>query len=76
MKEILEMVVKNLVDNKESVSINEKSNAKAICYEVKVAKEDMGKVIGKQGKMANAIRVLMKSIAGKENKKVNIEFLD
>ena len=76
MKEILEMVVKNLVDNKESVSINEKSNAKSICYEVKVAKEDMGKVIGKQGKMANAIRVLMKSIAGKENKKVNIEFLD
>lgn len=76
MKEILEMVVKNLVDNKENVSINEKSNAKSICYEVKVAKEDMGKVIGKQGKMANAIRVLMKSIAGKENKKVNIEFLD
>ena len=76
MNEILEMVVKNLVDNKESVSINEKSNAKSICYEVKVAKEDMGKVIGKQGKMANAIRVLMKSIAGKENKKVNIEFLD
>ena len=76
MKEVLEMVVKNLVDNKENVSINEKSNAKSICYEVKVAKEDMGKVIGKQGKMANAIRVLMKSIAGKENKKVNIEFLD
>ena len=76
MKEILEMVVKILVDNKENVSINEKNNAKSICYEVKVAKEDMGKVIGKQGKMANAIRVLMKSIAGKENKKVNIEFLD
>ena len=76
MKEVLEMVVKNLVDNKENVSIKEKSNAKSICYEVKVAKEDMGKVIGKQGKMANAIRVLMKSIAGKENKKVNIEFLD
>ena len=76
MKEILEMVVKNLVDNKEAVSINEKENAKFICYEVKVAKEDMGKVIGKQGKMANAIRVLIKSIAGKENKKVNIEFLD
>ena len=76
MKEVLEIVIKNLVDNKEKVSINEKDNTKTICYEVKVAKEDMGKVIGKQGKMANAIRVLMKSIAGKENKKVNIEFLD
>ena len=76
MKEVLEIVIKNLVDNKEKVSINEKDNAKTICYEVKVAKEDMGKVIGKQGKMANAIRVFMKSVAAKENKKINIEFLD
>ena len=76
MKEVLEMVVKNLVDNKENVSINEKSNAKSICYEVKVAKEDMGKVIGKQGKMAKAIRVIVKAIAGKEHKKVTVEFLD
>ena len=45
-------------------------------YEVKVAGSDMGKVIGKQGKMAKAIRTLMKSVAGKEHKKVNIEILD
>ena len=76
MKNVLEIVIKNLVDNKEKVSINEKENAKFIVYEVKVAKEDMGKVIGKQGKMAKAIRTVMKSIAIKENKKVNIEFLD
>ena len=76
MKNVLEIVIKNLVDNKEKVSINETETAKFIVYEVKVAKEDMGKVIGKQGKMAKAIRTVMKSIATKENKKINIEFLD
>ncbi len=76
MKDILEVVIKNLVDNVEAVSITEKSEAKSICYEVKVAKEDMGKVIGKQGKMAKAIRSIMKAIATREHKKVNVEFLD
>mgnify|MGYP003443532802 CR=1 FL=1 len=76
MKDILEVVIKNLVDNAEAVSITEKLEAKSICYEVKVAKEDMGKVIGKQGKMAKAIRSIMKAIATREHKKVNVEFLD
>ena len=76
MKDILEVVIKNLVDNVEAVSITEKLDAKSICYEVKVAKEDMGKVIGKQGKMAKAIRSIMKAIATREHKKVNVEFLD
>ena len=76
MKDILEVVIKNLVDNQDEVSINEKVEAKSICYEVKVAKEDMGKVIGKQGKMAKAIRSIMKAIATREHKKVNVEFLD
>ena len=77
MKEILEVVIKNLVDNKEDVSINEKAkDDKSICFEVKVAKEDMGKVIGKQGKMAKSIRTIMKAIAIKEHKKINVEFLD
>ncbi len=76
MKDLLEIVIKNLVDNPEDVFINEKTNAKVICYEVKVAKDDMGKVIGKQGKMANAIRTLMKSIALKEHKRISVEFLD
>ena len=76
MKDILEVVIKNLVDNQEEVSINEKVEAKSICYEVKVAKNDMGKVIGKQGKMAKAIRSIMKAVAVKEHKKVNVEFLD
>lgn len=76
MKDILEVIIKNLVDNQEEVSITEKSEEKSICYEVKVAKSDMGKVIGKQGKMAKAIRSIIKAIAVKENKKVNVEFLD
>lgn len=76
MKDILEVVIKNLVDNAEAVSITEKLDAKSVCYEVKVAKEDMGKVIGKQGKMAKAIRSIMKAIATREHKKVNVEFLD
>ena len=76
MKDILEVVIKNLVDNAEAVSITEKLDAKSICYEVKVAKEDMGKVIGKQGKMAKAIRSIMKAVATREHKKVNVEFLD
>ncbi len=76
MKEILEVVIKNLVDNENEVSITEKSDAKSVSYEVKVAKEDIGRVIGKQGKMAKAIRSIMKAIAGKERKKVNVEFFD
>ena len=77
MEEILEVVIKNLVDSKDEVSINEKTNDnKSICYEVKVAKSDMGKVIGKQGKMAKSIRTIMKAIATKEHKRVSVEFLD
>lgn len=76
MKNILEVLIKNLVDNQDEVSITEKTEAKSICYEVRVAKDDMGKVIGKQGKMAKAIRSIIKAISVKENKKVNIEFVD
>lgn len=76
MKEILEVIIKNLVDNPEEMSIAEKENERSICYEVKVAKSDMGKIIGKQGKMAKAIRTVIKAIAIKEHKKVTVEFLD
>ena len=76
MKELLEIVIKNLVDIPEDVSITEKNNEKSICYEVKVAKRDMGKVIGKQGKMAKSIRTVMKAVAVKEHKKITVEFVD
>ena len=76
MKDMLELIIKNLVDNPEEVSIVEKAEEKAVTYEVSVNKDDMGKVIGKQGKMAKAIRSIIKAIAVKEHKRVNVEFVD
>ena len=75
MKELLTIVIKNLVDAPDEVLITEKENEKSICYEVKVAKSDMGKVIGKKGKMAKSIRTVMKAVATKEHKKIVIEFV-
>lgn len=76
MKEILKTIIENLVDDTESIEITEKENDKIIELQVKISKDDMGKVIGKQGKTANAIRTIMKSVAGKDNKKISIEFVD
>lgn len=76
MKEILESIILNMVDNKEEVVIIEKSDDKTIALEVKVSESDMGKVIGKQGKIAKAIRTVMKSLAAKDHKKISIEFID
>ena len=76
MKEILEILIKSLVENADEVVITEKPEEKQTVYEVKVAQTDMGKVIGKQGRIAKSIRTVMKSVAGKEHKKVTIEFLN
>ncbi len=75
MKEIVETIILNLVDNKEAVEINEVQGEKSIVFEVKVAEEDMGKVIGKQGRLAKSIRTVVKAVAGKEQKKVTVEFI-
>ena len=76
MKEILDTMIKNLVEDKESVLINEVAQDSEIKFEVRVNEKDMGRVIGKKGKIAQSIRTVMKAIAAKENKKVNIEFID
>ena len=76
MKEILETIILNLVENKDKVTISPKEEENTLNFEVKVAESDMGKVIGKQGKVAKAIRTVMKSLAAKEHKKVIIEFVD
>lgn len=76
MKEILETIILNLVEDKDSVSITEKTEEKLTTFQVKVSENDMGKIIGKQGRVAKSIRTVMKSIAGKEHKKVMVEFLD
>ena len=76
MKDVLELIIASLVDNKDEISIEETSNDKSVEFKVKVAEGDMGKVIGKQGKVAKSIRTVMKSVAGKEGKKVNVEFVE
>ncbi len=76
MKELLEVIIKNLVEDSEAVVITEKNEEKSTTYEVKVSEKDMGKVIGKQGRMAKAIRSVVKAVAVKEHKKVNVEFVD
>ncbi len=76
MKEIIETIILNLVDNKEAVAINEVEGEKSIVYEVKVANEDMGKVIGRQGRLAKSIRTVVKSIGARDHKKVTVEFID
>ena len=75
MKEILETIIKNLVDNKDAVEIKELAGEQSIVFEVKVADSDMGKIIGKQGKIAGSIRTIMKAVASKENKRVSVEFI-
>ena len=75
MKEILETIIKNLVDNPEAVEIKEVENEKTITFEVKAAEEDMGKIIGRQGKIAQSIRTVMKAVANRKDKKVNVEFI-
>lgn len=76
MKEIIETIILGLVDNKDAVEIKEVQGEKDIVFEVKVANEDMGKVIGRQGRLAKSIRTVVKSIGAREHKKVLVEFVD
>ena len=76
MEEFLKTIISNLVDNKETVEIKKVDSEKSITFEVKVAEEDMGRVIGRQGRTAKSIRTVMKSVAAKEgHKKVSVEFI-
>ena len=73
MRELVEVLVKALVDNPDEVVVTEKEDGKALVIEVKVAESDMGKVIGKQGRIAKAIRSVVKAAAAKEDKKVIVD---
>ena len=75
MKELVEVIAKALVDHPEEVVVSEKETDKAIVLELKVAQSDMGKVIGKQGRIAKAIRSVVKAAASKEDKKVIVEIV-
>jgi len=75
MKELLTIIIESLVSDKDAVSISETSSDRNIVFEVRVAESDMGKVIGREGRIAKAIRIVMKSMAAREDKRVNIEFI-
>ncbi|MCR1898133.1 KH domain-containing protein [Irregularibacter muris] len=75
MRNLVEVIVKALVDQPEAVVVNEVQGEQSIILELKVAPEDMGKVIGKQGRIAKAIRTVVKAAATKENKRVIVEII-
>lgn len=75
MKELVEIIARSLVDSPEMVQVNEITGEQSIILELKVAPEDMGKVIGKQGRIAKAIRTVVKAAAIKENKRVVVEII-
>ncbi|MCY6959503.1 MULTISPECIES: KH domain-containing protein [Clostridium] len=75
MKDLLEVIAKSLVDDPDMVSVNEIVGEQSIILELKVSPEDMGKVIGKQGRIAKAIRTVVKAAAVKENKRVVVEII-
>jgi predicted RNA-binding protein YlqC (UPF0109 family) len=75
LKDLLEYIVKSLVDSQGEVSITEVKGERAVIYEVKVADEDKAKIIGKQGRTANAIRRIVEAIGRKQGKVVRVEIL-
>ena len=74
MEEILKTIIENLVDQKNQVQITRVDDEKGVLLKVKVAESDMGKIIGRQGRIAKAIRTVMKAVTSKEHKKVGIVF--
>ena len=75
MKELVEVIAKSLVDNPDEVVVTEKESRRAIVLELQVAPSDMGKVIGKQGRIAQAIRTVVKAAASGADKKVIVDIL-
>lgn len=75
MKELVEVIAKALVDNPDGVVVEETQSENSILLELHVAQEDMGKVIGKQGRIARSIRSVVKAAASKQDKKVIVEIV-
>ncbi len=76
MDELLKFLVKSLVSNEEAVEVEKEEDEKTLTYRVKVASDDIGKVIGKNGRTAMSIRTVMKSVGSKSHKKVFVKFED
>ena len=75
MKELVEVIAKALVDKPDEVVVTEKDDGRNVVIELHVAQEDMGQVIGKQGRIAKAIRSVVKAASFKDNKKVDVEII-
>ena len=75
MRELVEVIAKSLVENPDEVTVTERNSGKALVIELKVAPSDMGKVIGTQGRIAKAIRSVVKAAASKEDQKVIVDIL-
>ena len=75
MKEIVEIIARSLVDNPDQVVVKEKQDEGIVLFELHASDEDMGKVIGKSGRIAKALRTVVKAAATRENKKVNVEIV-
>ena len=76
MKDLLTYIVQSLVDKPDEVSVTERAAGSETVFEVRVADGDMGKVIGRQGRIVKEIRILMKAVAQRKGKKVSVEILD
>ena len=75
MKELVEIIARALVDNPDEVVVTETLNGQEVMLELKVAESDMGKVIGKQGRIAKTIRTLVKAASSKDDKRVDVEII-
>jgi predicted RNA-binding protein YlqC (UPF0109 family) len=75
MEELVRIIAKSLVDEPDSVDVKTVESGEEITIELRVSENDMGKVIGKQGRIAKAIRTVVKAVATRENKKVSVEIL-
>ena len=75
MKELVEVIAKALVEHPDEVTVTQKEEGKHITIELHVAASDMGKVIGKQGRIAKAIRSVVKAASSKDNKRVDVEII-
>ena len=76
MTDLLLYIAQNLVDNPDEVEVTERENGDETVFELRVAPNDMGKVIGRYGKIAKEIRVLMRSVAQKQGKRVSVDIVD
>ncbi len=76
MKDLLLYIAQNLVDNPDEVTVTERETKNETVFELHVAQSDMGKVIGRQGRVANEIRKLMRSVAQRQGKRISVDIVD